>query len=197
MSASRDPAFFEAMASEGVVPLKRQDRANLRPGRRPRPDPSYQARRLAAAGGEEGQPFAHPNELLHPLDPIEWKRDGVQNGVYRNLRLGRYTYDARLDLMKRPVVECAEELIDFVRQCCDLGIRTVLISFGRSRYADSHPNLIKSCLAKWLPGFEEVMAFHSAQPEHGGTGAIYVLLRKNEQQRLNNLEQHQRRRNGG
>jgi hypothetical protein len=33
-----------------------------------------------------------------------------------------------------------------------------------------------------------VQAFHSAQPRHGGTGAVYVLLRKSERQKQLNRE---------
>jgi DNA-nicking Smr family endonuclease len=34
------------------------------------------------------------------------------------------------------------------------------------------------------------LAFHSCQPQHGGLAAIYLLLRKNEEQRLANQERH-------
>ncbi|PID54684.1 MAG: hypothetical protein CR978_02335 [Gammaproteobacteria bacterium] len=33
-----------------------------------------------------------------------------------------------------------------------------------------------------------VMAFHSAQARHGGTGAVYVLLQKSEQKKRENRE---------
>jgi hypothetical protein len=36
--------------------------------------------------------------------------------------------------------------------------------------------------------FPEVMAFHSAQRFHGGTGAVYVLLRKSAKQKEQTLE---------
>ena len=40
-----------------------------------------------------------------------------------------------------------------------------------------------------LKELDAVQAFHSAQPQHGGTGAVYVLLRKNaEQKRANRLQ---------
>ncbi len=185
-----DNAFFEWMAADGVQPIKRQDRAVLQKPRRPAPDPKLRARRLAALGGNDERMPLQPEQLLHPLDPVEWKRDGVQDGVYRNLRLGRYTVDARLDLLKRPLLECAEEVIGFVGQCTGLGIRTVLIHFGRSRDINAHGNLVKSCLVLWLPTLPEVMAFHSALPQHGGSGALYLLLRKNELQRQQNLERH-------
>jgi DNA-nicking Smr family endonuclease len=44
-----------------------------------------------------------------------------------------------------------------------------------------------------LPELEQVMAFHSAPAHHGGTGAVYLLLRKSEQARQENREKHQRR----
>jgi hypothetical protein len=37
---------------------------------------------------------------------------------------------------------------------------------------------------------DEVLAFHSAQPQHGGTGATYVMLRKSAEKRVENLERH-------
>lgn len=185
-----DAEFFEWMEADGVRPIKGQQRVPSYRSPRPRLDPQRRARRLAALGGSDERLPLEPQQLLNPLDPIDWKRDGVQEGVYRNLRLGRYTSDARLDLMHKPLAECADEVVEFIEQCVGLGIRTVLINFGRSRQADSHANRVKSCLHLWLPALDEVMAYHGAQPQHGGFGAVYVLLRKSEQQRQQNLERH-------
>lgn len=187
---NQEDEFFEMMEADGVRPIKSDRKVHVQRSARPRHDPRHRARRLAAMGGEPEGRVLMPEHLLDPLDPIEWKRDGVQEGVYRNLRLGRYTVDARLDLINRPLVECVDEVVDFVQQCVGLGIRTVLIQYGRSRSAQSHANLVKSSLNLWLPAMEEVMAFHCAQPQHGGTGAIYVMLRKNELQRQQNQERH-------
>ncbi len=52
----------------------------------------------------------------------------------------------------------------------------------------------KTYLARWLPQIPEVMAVHSAKPAQGGVGAIFVLLFKSEQARLDNREKHQKRR---
>ena len=35
---------------------------------------------------------------------------------------------------------------------------------------------------------DDVMAFHSARPHQGGTGAVVVLLRKSEEQKQRNRE---------
>ena len=49
--------------------------------------------------------------------------------------------------------------------------------------------MLKGYVNHWLKELDAVQAFHSAQPQHGGTGAVYVLLRKNaEQKRANRLQ---------
>jgi DNA-nicking Smr family endonuclease len=38
--------------------------------------------------------------------------------------------------------------------------------------------VIKFQIAGWLAGHPRVLAFHTALPQDGGTGAIYVYLRR-------------------
>ena len=54
------------------------------------------------------------------------------------------------------------------------------INHGKGARSKDSQAIIKSHLARWLPQFKEIMAFHSAQGFHGGTGAVYLLLRKSE-----------------
>jgi len=183
--------FLDLMASEGVKPLNHQQKADLKPEKADAL--TVVERRLSAQGGAgEGLSTEHV-ALVNPLDPLEWKRDGVQEGVYRNLRLGKYSADARLDLQRLPVPRAQHELIEFLDQCIQYGIRTVLINHGRGRDPESAPNRLKSFLNQWLRELPQVMAFHTAQKHHGGLGSIYILLRKSEEQRLQNWEQHQKR----
>jgi hypothetical protein len=46
---------------------------------------------------------------------------------------------------------------------------------------------------EWLPQFDAVLAFHSAQKQHGWVGATYVLLRKSEKKKLETWEMHNKR----
>lgn len=181
--------FEKLMVGEGVKPLKTEAKASTRELLR-RGDLDQLAARRRHAQGEDQRFRLEPDQLVNPLDPICWKRDGVQEGVFRNLRLGKYSADARLDLLNRPLAECVEEVPAFIRQCYRLGLRTVIISHGRGRSRDSLANRLKSCLMLWLPKIDEVLAFHSTQPQQGGLGAIYLLLRKNEAQRLDNQERY-------
>ncbi|WP_317930028.1 DNA endonuclease SmrA [Halioxenophilus sp. WMMB6] len=185
--------FRQAMAD--VKPISRPDRIELKQSK----DRLNQSARREAAmaeaiversgltGGEEHI------EMLSPFDILEFKRPGIQNGVYRNLRLGKYSLDARLDLHRHTVEMARRALYQFVQDCLAQEVRCALISHGKGEGREQPP-ILKSCLAHWLPQLPEVQAFHSAQKHHGGTGATYVMLKKSDRKRQDDLERHQKRR---
>lgn len=115
--------------------------------------------------------------MLKPDDMLEFKRDGVQDGVYRKLRLGKYPIQARLDLHRKTLKEARSEVIQFIRQCMAMDIRTLLIVHGRGERS-TPPALMKSFVSHWLTQISEVQCAHSAQRLHGGISAVYVLLRR-------------------
>ena len=47
---------------------------------------------------------------------------------------------------------------------------------------------IKSFVNKWLPELPAVLAYHTAQRHHGGSGATYVLLKKSADKKHENRE---------
>ena len=187
--ADLDNEFSALMLGEGVKPLATEKRVSAREQLRRGDFSALEERRRAAEGQDERFRFTQ-DQIINPLDPIDWKRDGVQDGVYRNLRLGKYQADARLDLINKTLPQAMDELPNFVKECYRFGLRTVMINHGRGKHENAPQNLMKSALAIWLPKIDEVLAFHTAQPQHGGLAAIYVLLRKNDEQRLANQERH-------
>jgi DNA-nicking Smr family endonuclease len=124
---------------------------------------------------------------------LAYQRPGVQNGVYKQLRQGKYVIEARLDLHRMTSEQARLTLYHFVRDCIVHDIRCALITHGKGE-GRATPAVLKSLVAHWLPQIDEVLAFHSAQKHHGGTGATYLLLKKSEKKRLENLEHHQQRR---
>lgn len=128
-------------------------------------------------------------EMVGPHDLLEYKRPGVQDGVYRKLRLGKYDTEAVLDLHRKSVQEAREEVFNFISTCMRHSLRTVMILHGKGERSDP-PALLKSYVNKWLPDLEAVMAYHSAQKRHGGTGAVYVLLRKSDYDKTQNRIKH-------
>jgi DNA-nicking Smr family endonuclease len=76
----------------------------------------------------------------------------------------------------------------FIHECLRYDVRSALITHGKGQRNKDQIPLLKSFLARWLPLFPEVMAFHSAQKWHGGAGAVYVLLRKSEKAKAETRE---------
>ncbi|MGI9273862.1 MAG: DNA endonuclease SmrA [Endozoicomonas sp.] len=129
---------------------------------------------------------------VKPHDHLEYKKDGVQEGVFKKLRLGKYEIDARLDLHQHTVKEARKAVFEFINDCSEHELRTVLIVHGRGLRSDP-PAIIKSYVNTWLREMEQILAFHTAQRIHGGSGAVYVVLRKSERQKLENRERHAKR----
>lgn len=148
-------------------------------------------RKAATAELAKDQNFLS-GEYIEPLDPlavIEFKRDGVQHGVYRSLRMGKYQIDARLDLHNMTIDQARAAVFQFIKDCMAHDIRCALITHGKGEGREQ-PAQLKSCVAHWLPQLTEVMAFHSAQKRHGWLGATYVLLRKSEKKKQETWELH-------
>lgn len=124
-----------------------------------------------------------PTAFVDPVRPeavISYRRDGIQYGVFRRLQQGAYPIEAMLDLHGLTVEQARHEVYRFIGDCLRHDVRSALISHGKGHRNKDQVPLLKSFLARWLPMFPEVMAYHSAQKWHGGAGAVYVLLRKSE-----------------
>lgn len=189
---SEDKDLFSQEMSD-VVPLKRKPRAGVSRGGAAR-DLSVERRRQAAVQEQTRDCNTLTEQGIAPLDHwyvLEFKRPGVQNGVFRKLRQGRYEAEARLDLHRMTAAAARRELFDFIAECYRLGLRSVIVIHGKgeSRADRERSSILKGCANQWLRELDVVQAFHSAQPRHGGTGAVYVLLRKSEEKKRENREQ--------
>lgn len=172
-----------------VVPLEHV--STLLHHTRTRPTPGQDYRREAAQRNEAFDSNKLPTafvEYLHPEAILSFRREGIQHGVYRKLQQGGYDIEAVLDLHGFTVEQARDELFRFIYDCLHYEVRSALISHGKGRGNKDQRPLLKSYLARWLPLFPEVMAFHSAQKFHGGAGAVYLLLRKSEQQKQKTRE---------
>lgn len=104
--------------------------------------------------------------------------------------MGRYEAEAALDLHRMTVAIARGELFRFIDDCQQLGLRTVMLIHGKGETPTERGqcSILKGCTDHWLRELEAVQAFHSALPRHGGTGAVYVLLRKSEEKKRENRE---------
>ncbi|UJF18797.1 DNA endonuclease SmrA [Vibrio sp. SS-MA-C1-2] len=193
MTNHDDLALFQKMMSD-IDPLEQNQIAPKKQSNMSKD--SQLARRLAAISLSEidNEYLSLDNaKMLAPNEIIGYRQDGVQEGVYRKLRLGKYPIQARLDLHKRTLENARSEILAFFRQSQRLDIRTVIIIHGKGANAVP-PAMMKSYVSSWLSQIKEVMCYHSTQPHHGGSGALYVMLKKSAAKKLDNREHHQARR---
>ena len=184
----QDKDLFASEMS-GVTPLKREPRERL--VKTEAFDVSQRRQAATQSGARSDNHLS--DDGVPPLDAwyvLEFKRPGIQNGVYRKLRLGHYDIEARLDLHRFTVAEARTEIWSFFKEARRLGLRTLLITHGKGfgNKEKSGSGVLKGYVNRWLRDVEDVQAFHSAQPQHGGTGSVYVLLRKSEDKKRENRE---------
>ncbi len=186
--ADDDNDLFQREMS-GVAPLKPDDR--IPAAARRSPSLAQRLRRASAIArpGQDPNPLTVPEQVPQagPHDIVGLKKNGVQEGVYRKLRLGKYEVQARLDLHRVRLLDARDQVYLFVREAQEHGLRTVLISHGKGWHSE-RPGLLKSYVLHWLEEFDQVLAFHSAPPNQGGTGVTLVLLRKNSEAKQRNRE---------
>lgn len=187
--------IFQQLVGE-VTPLKQESRVTLAASNPVQERLNILARRQAATAQVQKSLNDLSGDYHDPVDPnaiLSFQRPGVQNGVFRNLRLGKYLIDARLDLHLHTVEAARSAVFTFIRDCLENDVRCALITHGKGE-GRQQPAVLKSCINHWLPQMDAVLAFHSAQKQHGGSGATYIMLRKSERKRLENMELHQKRR---
>jgi DNA-nicking Smr family endonuclease len=112
---------------------------------------------------------------------IEGHVVGLENLVLRKLRAGQYSPEAHLDLHGLNARQAFDSLIGFVRHSWYRGMRTLLLIPGRGKNSPDGVAVLRERVQSWLtqePLKRVVLAFCTARPVDGGSGSLYVLLRK-------------------
>ena len=118
-----------------------------------------------------------PTEL-QPGDMLSYCRTGIQNRIFRKLRLGQYRIASELDLHGLNARQAKQMLLHFLHDAHPGHGECVRIIHGKGNRSSHKGPVIKTKINNWLRHHDRVMAFHTARPVDGGTGAIYVLLRR-------------------
>ena len=111
-------------------------------------------------------------------EELLYVRPGLQHKTLRRLRRGQFSMGATLDLHGNTVAQAHAALNQFLAECRIRGLRSVRIIHGKGNGSADGRAVIKTKVDSWLRHRDEVAAFCSARPTDGGTGAIYVLLRR-------------------
>lgn len=111
-------------------------------------------------------------------EELLYQRPGLQKGVMRKLRRGQFRIDADLDLHGTRADPARRLLSAFLAECRSMRLQCVRIVHGKGLRSEAGTPVLKPLINEWLRQRDEVLAFCSARPADGGTGAVYVLLRR-------------------
>jgi DNA-nicking Smr family endonuclease len=173
MSTEDDIAFAKAMRD--VKPLKSTERAPTR-GAPPAPR-AYRSRAARAAMLRES--LAGENGVSEELgEELAFRRTNVTESTFRQLRRGRFALEAEIDLHGMTAVQAKNALKEFIAESVARGLGCVRVVHGKGLRSGTHGPVLKGLVPTWLARFDDVLAFVTARLPDGGSGALYVLLRR-------------------
>ncbi len=173
--------FLRAMAD--VEPLQS-------PVKKIAKSPNPQLRPRHPVRDDELETVTHLWELVHGTgemditfsdEYIEGSVQGFDKKLMQKLKKGQFPVQDHLDLHGLTKQEAEVKVKNFLLRSHQLGYRCVLVVHGRGLNSEDHIPVLKERIPMWLsrgPVRKIVLAFSTARPYDGGTGAIYVLLRR-------------------
>ena len=120
----------------------------------------------------------------HSVDSFQ-----IDKRTLEKLKKGKVPIEARLDLHGLTRTQAYEQLNNFLSSCYQRHLRCVLVITGKGKSQATSENwltpsqgVLKTHVPLWLAeGYlrKIVLKFTSALPKDGGSGALYVYLKKN------------------
>lgn len=170
-SLSEEDAFLAAVA--GVTPLGPGGRAVTPPVSRKTPaaPPSFSSLL------EEHIEF----DMDYSREFLTGQVRGLDSRTIQKLRAGQFSIQGHLDMHGMNAEQARTALSGFLRRSYMEGKRSVLVITGRGLNSPDGQGVLRQELSSWLtqaPLKRIVLAFATAQPRHGGSWAVYLLLRR-------------------
>ncbi|MCG2634612.1 MAG: Smr/MutS family endonuclease [Gammaproteobacteria bacterium] len=173
--SDEDRALFRAEITD-TTPI---DPVNIRVSDRPNPS----AIRRVSHPGRPRQLYYEPEiATLSSEDLVQFAREGIQRKTLRRLRRGQVEIDAQIDLHHLKLIQAGELLLEFLETCQAGRLRCALVVHGKGKRSNKPPAM-KNAMQQWLPTLPQVLAYCSAQPRDGGSGALYLLIKSPRNQR--------------
>lgn len=148
----------------------------------PKPKPrARMAERDEAAARDEFR-LALDASLAEAGDVLSYRRDALPPRMLQRLRKGEIAVQDELDLHGADAREAETLLRTFISHARDHDVGCVRIIHGKGLHGGTSPfasrdvPVLKNLVDRLLRQRADVLAFHSAPPAQGGTGAVLVLL---------------------
>ncbi|HWX66328.1 MAG TPA: Smr/MutS family protein [Rhodanobacter sp.] len=143
---------------------------------KPAPHPHMLDADEAAVPGELLD-MAFDPALLEIGEELSYLRDGYPPKLLRQLKRGQFSVQDDIDLHQMNAAAAQASIVTFLAEAKRNGWRCVRIVHGKGLRSRSAGPVLKGLTDRMLRRRDDVIAFASARPALGGTGAVVVLLR--------------------
>lgn len=106
---------------------------------------------------------------------------GLDRKTAQRLKRGKLNIDETIDLHGHTQTAAHRTLERFLQSCFSDGKRTVLVITGKGDEFGGKPGVLKEAVPRWfneMPMRQWVAGFSYAAPKDGGSGALYVRIRR-------------------
>lgn len=124
-------------------------------------------------------PPSKPLPQLTPA-PVPGAMPGIDKRQGERFRRGQLPIEGKIDLHGRTQAEAHDALQHFIERAHKAGKRQLLVITGKGM-TQSKSGILKTNVPRWLneaPMRRLILAISQARPEHGGEGALYILLKR-------------------
>lgn len=143
---------------------------------RPAPHPHMLEADEAAVPGELLE-MAFDPAVLEVGEELSFLRDGYPPKLLKALKRGQYSVQDDIDLHQMNAAAAQAAIADFLAEARHNGLRCVRIVHGKGLRSKAAGPVLKALADRLLRRRDDVIAFASARPMQGGTGAVLVLLK--------------------
>jgi DNA-nicking Smr family endonuclease len=144
----------------------------------PKPEPHpYMLEADEAAVPGELLDMAFDPGLMEVGEELSYLRDGYPPKLLRQLKRGQFSVQDEIDLHQMNAAAAQATISAFLAEAFDHGFRCVRIVHGKGLRSKSGGPVLKVLTDRLLRRRDDVIAFASARPMQGGTGAVIVLLK--------------------
>lgn len=114
-------------------------------------------------------------------DSIEFQREGVQNSLFKKLEKGELTVYESIDLHGMTTLEAEVYMANTIDSQRYHHMTCIRIVHGKGYNVGENPYdkpapVLKNFTARYLAEHPRVLAYASCPQNRGGTGAVYVLI---------------------
>ncbi|WP_412757183.1 Smr/MutS family protein [Legionella bozemanae] len=144
------------------------------------PKPSIQSKKNKSLETQEKKEYYLSDMIVDTVFSetiLSYAHPSLSKQQFKALKQGKIPWEARLDLHGLKSEKARDILCQFIQTQAESSKKCLLIIHGKGGYLGAPP-VIKNLLNRWLPQLDEILAFHSALPKDGGSGAVYVLLKR-------------------